>query len=62
MQRELKRTCILTVEVDYDPELTCPEEIASALDHLVDTALTTSDLLGECGDPEIGSFYYSDEQ
>ncbi len=31
----------LTVEIDYDPEMTDPEGLACAMDRLLETALST---------------------
>jgi hypothetical protein len=47
----------LTVEIRYDPKVTDPESLASAMDRLMETALSTPGLLDEYGDPVIGEFY-----
>jgi hypothetical protein len=51
------KTTTLTVDVQYDPDVTDPESIASALDRLMDTALSTPDILSEYGNPQIGQFF-----
>lgn len=50
------KTCKLVTEVEYDETLTTPEQIASALDTLIGTALLTPDVLLEEGNPSIGFF------
>ena len=35
----------LTVDVDYDPAMTDPEALACAMDRLMETALSTPDIL-----------------
>jgi hypothetical protein len=46
----------LTLDIEYDPEMTDPEGLASALDRLLETALSTPDILEECGNPSLGEF------
>jgi hypothetical protein len=46
----------LTVDIEYDPELTDPEGLASAMDRLLETALSTPGIMEEYGDPRIGEF------
>ena len=50
------RTCTLTVKVTYDPKITDPESLASALDTLMETALSTPAILDEYGNPQVGEF------
>jgi len=50
------KTTTLTVDVDYDPETTDPESLASALDNLLKTALSTPGILDDYGDPVVGEF------
>ena len=50
----------LTLEIQYDPALTDPEGLASALDRLLETALSTPDLLSEYGNPVVGEFLVAD--
>lgn len=46
----------MTIEVNYRDDVTDPESLASALDTLMDTALSTADSLSEYGSPIIGAF------
>ena len=46
----------LTVEVEYDPAKTDPEGLACAMDRLLETALSTPDILSEYGNPTVGEF------
>ncbi|MGA2259583.1 MAG: hypothetical protein ABSG53_33320 [Thermoguttaceae bacterium] len=46
----------LTLDIEYDPELTDPEGLASAMDRLMETALSTPDILEEYGNPTVGEF------
>ncbi len=47
----------LTIEVAYNDKITDPEALASALDTLMETALSTPEILDEYGNPHIGKFY-----
>ena len=47
----------LTVDIDYDPEVTDPESIASAADRLMETILSTPGIMEEYGDPRFGEFF-----
>jgi hypothetical protein len=47
----------LTIEIDYDPATTDPEGLACAMDRLLETALSTPDILGDDGSPTIGEFF-----
>jgi len=49
-------TCVLSVLVSYDPEITDPESLASACDTLLETALSTPGILSEYGDPSFDNF------
>jgi hypothetical protein len=51
----------LTLEIEYDPELTDPDGLASALDQLMETALSTPGIVAEYGDPTVGEFLIVDE-
>jgi len=51
-----RQTATLTVDVDYDPAITDPESLASAMDVLMRTALSTPGILEEYGDPVVGQF------
>ena len=46
----------MTVTVTFDPDRTDPESLASALDQLLDTSLSTVGVLDEYGQVDIGSF------
>ena len=50
------KTCTLQVKVTYNPKLTNPDALASALDILLATAMSTPGILDECGDPSVGGF------
>ena len=50
----------LTLEVDYDPEVTDPEALANACDRLWKTALSRPDILDEFGNPRFGEFLVSE--
>jgi hypothetical protein len=50
----------LTVDIDYDPHVTDPEAVASAMDILLATALSTPDILDVCGNPSVGEFLVAD--
>jgi hypothetical protein len=47
----------LTVDVEYDDQITDPESIASAADRLLETALSTPGIMEEYGDPRFEEFY-----
>ncbi len=47
----------LTIDVEYDPHITDDESLASALDRLMETALSTPDILDEYGNPRVGQFF-----
>ena len=49
-------TAFLYVAVDYDPAVTNEESLASALDNLIQTALSTPDVLDAYGNPAVGEF------
>jgi hypothetical protein len=53
----MKRTCTLTIEVEYDDEITDPESLASAADILLETAVSTPGILDDYGNPKFESFY-----
>jgi hypothetical protein len=54
---KIKMKTTLTVEIEYDPARTDPEGLACAMDRLLETALSTPDILDEYGNPTIGEFY-----
>jgi hypothetical protein len=47
----------LTLDIDYDPDQTDPEELACAMDRLLETALSTPGILDDYGNPRIGEFF-----
>jgi hypothetical protein len=47
----------LTVDIEYDPELTEPEGLASAMDRLLETALSTPGVMEDYGNPRMGEFF-----
>jgi hypothetical protein len=47
----------LTVEIEYDPQKTDPEGLACAMDRLLETALSTPDILEEYGNPTVREFF-----
>jgi hypothetical protein len=55
------KTTNLEVSVEYDADVTDPEGIASALDRLMETALSTPDILVEYGNPHVGQFFVAAE-
>lgn len=50
-------TATLYLEVTYDPELTDAESLAKAMDVVLETALSTPDLLDDYGKPGVGPFF-----
>lgn len=52
-----QQTATLTVDVDYNPAMTDPESLASAMDALLKTALSTPGVLEDYGDPVIHEFF-----
>ena len=50
-------TAVLTVTVDYDPDITDGESIAAAMDLLMSAALSTHGILDDYGRPDIGQFF-----
>ena len=51
----------LTVEIEYDQNLTDPEGLACAIDRLLETALSTPDIMSEYGNPKVGEFFIANE-
>lgn len=49
-------TVILSIQVEFDPEITDPDSLAGAADVLLDTMLSTPGILDDYGNPEFGSF------
>ena len=51
----------LTVEIEYDPAMTDPDSLACAMDRLLETALSTPDILADYGNPRVGEFFVAKE-
>ena len=51
----------LTVELEYDPAVTDPESLASAMDRLLETVLSTPGILDEYNNPRVGEFLVAKE-
>ena len=49
-------TTTLKVDVAYDPEKTDPETLASAMDRLLETALSTPGIMDEYANPHFREF------
>jgi hypothetical protein len=47
----------LTVDIVYDPKSTDPESLASAMDRLLETVLSTPGIMEEYASPRIGEFF-----
>ena len=47
----------LICEIEYDPEVTDPEGLASAMDRLMETVLSTPGIMDEYSNPRVGKFY-----
>ena len=47
----------LIVDIEYSPELTDPEGLASAMDRLMETALSTPGIMDEYGNPRVNEFF-----
>jgi len=47
----------LTLDIEYDDEVTDPEALASAADRLLETILSTPGIVEEYGDPRFGEFF-----
>ncbi len=50
----------LTVDIQYDPELTDPEGLASAMDRLLETALSIPGVMDEYGNPTMNEFFVAE--
>ena len=51
----MKETTFL-IDVRYDPDVTHPDGLATALDRLLETALSTPGILDDHGNPRVGEF------
>ena len=45
------------LDIEYDPELTDPEGLASAMDRLMETVLSTPGIMDEYGQLRVGEFF-----
>jgi hypothetical protein len=52
----MKKTVLLQISVEYDDEVTSADAVLTAFDIMMDTALTTKDLLDDLGPIDVGSF------
>jgi hypothetical protein len=52
----------LTISVEYDPAVTDPESLASALARLMETACLRPGILDEHGNPRMGPFYVANDE
>lgn len=57
MSMSESQTAKLYVEVQFDPEMTDAESLASAFDNLMKIALSTPEILDDYGNPGVGEFY-----
>lgn len=57
MSMSESQTAKLYVEVQFDPEMTDAESLASAFDNLMKIALSTPEILDDYGNPSVGEFY-----
>jgi hypothetical protein len=48
---------VLEVSLDFDPGVTDPESLASAMDRLLETALSTPGIFEDYGNPRVGEFF-----
>ena len=47
----------LTLDIEYDPDVTDPEGLATAMDRLMETARSIPKILDEYGNPKVGEFF-----
>lgn len=53
----MKAEARLYLTIEFDDEKTDAESVATALDKIMDTSLSTFGILDEYGDPGIGKFF-----
>lgn len=53
----MNATATLTVDIEYDPEITDPESLAVAMDRLMETILSTPGIVEEYGNPRVKEFF-----
>lgn len=56
-----RKTCVFTLEVEYDPAATDPESLSNALDLLLDNARSTPGILDDYGEVRPHSFQVADQ-
>ena len=47
----------LTVDIEYDPDVTDPESLTLAANHLTETVLSTPGIMEEYANPRFGEFF-----
>lgn len=52
----------LTLDIEYDPAVTDPESLAAAMDRLLETTLSTPDLMDEYDNPTVGEFFVATDK
>lgn len=57
-----KQKAKFEIELEYDDKKTDPESLASALDTLMETALSTPGIFEDYGNPQVGEFYPLDDK
>ncbi len=60
MEQMMNKTT-LTVEIEYNPRMTDPEALTSAMDRLLKTAVSTPGVLDDYGNPTIREFFVAAE-
>lgn len=55
------KICKLCVEVEYDPDLTDPESLASMMDHVFNGVVDTFRLTEDYGNPVVNEFFVAEE-
>lgn len=56
------KTTTLTIDVNFDPEVTDAESLAQAADNLLETSLCTPGIVEEYGDPNFHAFQVQSER
>ena len=56
-----KKTAMLKLPVTFDDNITDAEGVATAVDKLLETALSTPGILDDYGNPQIGQAYVGKE-
>lgn len=58
----MKQTAILTIEIEFDPDITDADAVGEAVDNLLETAMSTPGILEEYGEPSIGQTYIQNQR